>query len=180
MNDLTVTVTGWVATDPKLHVVRGGTDLVSFRLASTSRYFDRSTDAWVDRDTQWFTVRIFRAAAVLVERSVKKGQPVVVVGRLHTNEWNADSGPRVDLVIDAATVGHDLTRGVGDFRRAVVDGQHVNYSDGAPAGEAAASDDGAPDVGEEPASDSALDDVAGLGDHDDHAEDDEDSVLARV
>ena len=140
MNDLTVTVTGWVATDPKLHVVRGGTDLVSFRLASTSRYFDRSTEAWVDRDTQWFTVRVFRAAAVLVERSVNKGQPVVVVGRLHSNEWQAESGQRVDLVIDAATVGHDLTRGIGDFRRAVVDGQHVNISE-----PGATTDEAAPD-----------------------------------
>jgi single-strand DNA-binding protein len=121
MNDLTVTVTGWVATDPKLHVVPNGADLVSFRLASTSRYFDRANNSWVDRDTEWFTVRVFRAAALLVERSIRKGQPIVVVGRLHTNEWTADSGQRTDLVIDAQTVGHDLTRGVGEFTRAVVD-----------------------------------------------------------
>jgi len=131
MNDLTVTVTGWVATDPKLHVVPGGTDLVSFRLASTSRYFDRSKNEWVDRETEWFTVRVFRAAAVLVERSLHKGQPVVVVGRLHSNEWKADTGTRTDLVIDVITVGHDLTRGIGDFRRAVVDGQHVTFNDSA-------------------------------------------------
>jgi len=131
MNDLTVTVTGWVATDPKLHVVPGGTDLVSFRLASTSRYFDRSKNEWVDRETEWFTVRVFRAAAVLVERSLRKGQPVVVVGRLHSNEWKADTGTRTDLVIDVITVGHDLTRGIGDFRRAVVDGQHVTFNDAA-------------------------------------------------
>ncbi len=121
MNDLTVTVTGWVATDPKLHVVPNGSDLVSFRLASTSRYFDRPNNQWVDRDTEWFTVRVFRAAAFLVEQSLRKGQPVVVVGRLHTNEWTADTGTRTDLVIDAQTVGHDLTRGVAKFTRAVVD-----------------------------------------------------------
>ena len=121
MNDLTVTVTGWVATDPKLHVVPSGADLVSFRLASTSRFFDRPNNQWVDRDTEWFTVRVFRAAALLVERSIRKGQPIVVVGRLHTNEWKADTGQRTDLVIDAQTVGHDLTRGVGTFTRAVVD-----------------------------------------------------------
>jgi single-strand DNA-binding protein len=120
MNDLTVTVTGWVATDPKLHVVPSGADLVSFRLASTSRFFDRGTNAWVDRDTEWFTVRVFRAAAQLILRSIRKGQPIVVVGRLHTNEWTAEKGQRTDLVIDAQTVGHDLTRGVAEFSRAVV------------------------------------------------------------
>jgi single-strand DNA-binding protein len=129
MNDLTVTVTGWVATDPRIHVVPGGTDLVSFRMASTSRYFDRAQNAWIDRDTEWFTVRVFRAPALLVQRSVKKGQPVVVVGRLHSNEWKAESGTRTDLVIDAQTVGHDLTRGIADFARAVVEGNHVTVSE---------------------------------------------------
>ena len=121
MNDLNVTVTGWVATDPKLHVVPGGTDLVSFRLASTSRYYDRTNNAWVDRETQWFTVRVFRAAALLVAKSVKKGQPVIVAGRLQSHEWEGQGGPRTDLQIDAQVVGHDLTRGVADFTRAVVD-----------------------------------------------------------
>lgn len=129
MNELTVTVTGWVATDPKLHVVPGGTDLVSFRLASTSRYFDRASNQWIDRETEWFTVRIFRAAALLIQRSVSKGQPVIVVGRLHSNEWQGNEGQRVDLVIDAQTVGHDLTRGIADFTRAVVDGQKVKISE---------------------------------------------------
>lgn len=129
MNDLTVTVTGWVATDPRIHVVPGGTDLVSFRMASTSRYFDRSQNVWIDRDTEWFTIRVFRAPALLVQRSVKKGQPVVVAGRLHSNEWKAESGMRTDLVIDAHTVGHDLTRGIADFARAVVEGSHVKVSE---------------------------------------------------
>jgi single-strand DNA-binding protein len=121
MNELNVTVTGWVATDPKLHVVPGGTDLVSFRLASTSRYYDRTNGVWMDRETQWFTVRVFRAAALLVERSIKKGQPVIVAGRLQSHEWQAEGGLRTDLQIDAQVVGHDLTRGVAQFTRAVVD-----------------------------------------------------------
>ena len=121
MNELNVTVTGWVATDPKLHVVPGGTDLVSFRLASTSRYYDRNNNAWMDRETQWFTVRVFRAAALLVERSIRKGQPVVVAGRLQSHEWQAETGSRTDLQIDAQVVGHDLTRGVAQFTRAVVE-----------------------------------------------------------
>lgn len=121
MNELTVTISGWVATDPKLTVVPGGADLVTFRLATTSRYFDRANNEWRDRDTEWFTVRVFRAAGQLVSRSLRKGQPVLVVGRLHSHEWKADSGVRVDLVIDAQAVGHDLTKGVADFTRAVVE-----------------------------------------------------------
>jgi len=145
MNELTLLVTGWVATEPKLHVSATGPDVVSFRLATTARYFDRNTNTWVDKPTEWFTVRLFRAAAVLVQKSVRKGQPVIVSGRLRTNEWTSDSGPRTDLIIDAQTVGHDLTRGVADFRRAVVDVERgvITELPSAPAEEAAPEDDAA-------------------------------------
>ena len=121
MNDLTVTVTGWVATDPRHIVGPTGANLTSFRVASTSRYMDRSTNEWTDGKTEWFTVRVFRAAAVTVHNSIKKGQPVVVTGRLKTHQWESEAGSRTDLLIDATAVGHDVTRGVADFRRAVGD-----------------------------------------------------------
>jgi len=121
MNDLTMTVTGWVATDPKLLVGSSGVSLCSFRLASTSRYFDREKGEWVDGRTEWFSVRVFRAAALLINKSIAKGQPVTVTGRFRTNEWEADSGKRTDLIIDATSVGHDLTRGIATFSRATGD-----------------------------------------------------------
>lgn len=121
MNDLTMTVTGWVATDPRHVVGPTGTRLTSFRLASTSRYFDRDKGEWVDGNTEWFTVRTFRSAAITVMNSIEKGQPVVVQGRLRTHQWDADAGPRTDLVIDASSVGHDLTKGVAVFTRATGD-----------------------------------------------------------
>lgn len=129
MNDLNVTVTGWVATEPKQHTNPGGATLTTFRLATTSRYFDRSTNTWVDRDTEWFTVRTFRSTAANVAQSVRKGQPVIVMGRLHTNEWGADDGPRVDVVIDATTVGHDLARGAASFIRAIADADEAPLTD---------------------------------------------------
>ncbi len=118
MNDLTMTVAGWVATEPRHVVGPTGTHLTSFRMASTSRYLDREKGEWVDGQTEWFTVRVFRGASITVKDSIAKGQPVVVQGRFRTNEWESDSGPRTDLVIDANSVGHDLTRGVAKFTRA--------------------------------------------------------------
>jgi single-strand DNA-binding protein len=121
MNDLTMTVAGWVATEPRHVVGPTGTRLTSFRLASTSRYFDRDKNEWVDGQTEWFTVRSFRGASITVKDSIEKGQPVVVQGRFRTNEWEADSGPRTDLIIDAVSIGHDLTRGIAKFTRAIGD-----------------------------------------------------------
>lgn len=118
MNDLTITVAGWVATEPRHVVGPTGTHLTSFRMASTSRYLDRDKGEWVDGQTEWFTVRVFRGPSITVKDSIEKGQPVVVQGRFRTNEWESDSGPRTDLIIDANSLGHDLTRGVAKFTRA--------------------------------------------------------------
>lgn len=121
MNDLIITVTGWVATDPKLHVGPSGISLASFRLASSSRYYDRAKESWADGATEWFTVRGFRASAVFIAESIAKGQPVLVHGRLRTNTWQAEDGPRTDMVLDVISVGHDLTKGIARFTRAVQD-----------------------------------------------------------
>ena len=137
MNDLIMTVNGWVATDPSQHVGPTGARLTSFRMASTSRFFDRDKGEWTDGRTEWFTVKVFRNAAITVANSIKKGQPVTVHGRFRTNEWEGDNGTRTDLVIDATSVGHDLTRGTAEFTRAFGDASLAGDDDGeAPENEA--------------------------------------------
>jgi single-strand DNA-binding protein len=138
MNDLTMTVTGWVATDPKIVMTResNGTDMCSFRVAQTSRYFDRAKQVWTNGKTEWFTVRVFRDAAWSVSKSVRTGQPVIVEGRLRTNEWkDSNNELHVDLQLDASCVGHDLTRGVAEFTRAVVADQEASGDEAAEGGE---------------------------------------------
>ena len=104
----TITVTGIVATDPRSIVTSTGVPISSFRLASGQRRYDRQTQAWVDTDTNWYTVSTFRQLADNVERSVKKGEHIVVTGRVRVRFWeNAErSGTSVD--IEAESLGHDL------------------------------------------------------------------------
>lgn len=164
MNDLTITVTGWVATAPRHVVGPTGTSLTSFRLASTSRYFDRDKGVWVDGNTEWFTVRTFRSAAITVMNSVDKGQPVVVNGRLRTHEWNAEAGPRTDLIIDATSVGHDLTKGVAVFTRATGDASLGDAGASANAAVVPADGADAAPVDDGPVDDSLVQDAAREGD----------------
>lgn len=92
--------------------------LASFRLGSTPRYYDRGEGSWADRPTTWFTVECWRTLAENVKSSVQKGQPVLVTGRLKTTEWLDDEGKRQSrTVLDAFSVGHDLTRGTAVFRK---------------------------------------------------------------
>lgn len=113
MNESQVTVIGNVATTPQL---RGtGVPLCTFRVAQTAR---KIVDGeWQDGHTSFFDVACFRSLAENVLASVRKGDPVVVAGRLKVREWStADkSGTSVDL--DATSVGHDLLRGRSSFLR---------------------------------------------------------------
>jgi single-strand DNA-binding protein len=122
MSEASVTVTGYVGTTPELHLSANQVPWTSFRVASTRRVRDPRTGEWRDGATTWFTVKAFRAAARTVSESLVQGQPVVVVGRLSTDEWtDRDGRERCSLVVEADAVGPDATRGVTRFARVRVE-----------------------------------------------------------
>ncbi len=90
--------------------------LASFRLACTPRI--RRAGDWVDAPTTWLTVTCFRGLAEHVASSVRRGDPVIVSGRLRTNVWTKEGVEHERLVLEATTVGHDLTWGTSAFHRA--------------------------------------------------------------
>lgn len=170
---LIVTVVGWAATTPKEIV--GRVPFTSFRLATTPRYYDSSKGAWTDGHTEWLTVKVFRDVALNVAKSVDKGDPVIVHGKLRTEEWQGENGPRTGLVLEAHALGHDLTRGRSEFVRTVyvAPAAEAEQPGGAPAadpwavGGSAASTatdgvGGVPDDGV--AADDVLEDGAGVDD----------------
>ena len=73
----------------------------------------------------------------------REGPPRGGSGRQHRRQWDADAGPRTDLVIDAVSVGHDLTKGVATFTRATADASLVDEN---PSGDTAS--DGADEASE--------------------------------
>ncbi len=115
---LDLTLVGWIGSEVRNYPsTDGSTEFTSFRMASTRRWFDRRENVWKDGRTEWFTVKLWRQAAQNAGHSLRKGDPVVVHGRLSTEEWVSPEGPRTTLVIEAAAVGHDLTFGTTHFRR---------------------------------------------------------------
>ncbi|MBC7290482.1 MAG: single-stranded DNA-binding protein [Actinotalea sp.] len=113
---LTVTVVGWAATTPR-EITGDGVPYTSFRVAATPRWFDSRAGAWTDGQTEWITVKAFRDVALNVGSSIRKGDPVLATGRLRTEEWQGENGPRTSLVLDVTALGHDLTRGRAVFTR---------------------------------------------------------------
>lgn len=116
----TITVTGLVATPPRHIVTSEGLTITSFRLASNQRRFDRSANAWIDGDTNWYTVTSFRQLGTHVATSVEKGHRVIVTGRVRIRDWSTEDKKGTTIEIDADAVGHDLTWGRASFTRTVV------------------------------------------------------------
>lgn len=133
INGATVTLAGYVATEPHYKTINDGTPHVSMRVAWTSRVRDRETGEWRDGKTSFANVNCWRKLANNVVSSLRKGQAIVVTGRLQVRDFDDKEGRRrIAVDIEADAIGHDLSRGVAHFQRTF-----------RPAGEAAA--DGQPD-----------------------------------
>lgn len=118
MNDAIVTVIGFVAAEPHFEVLSSGTSLMSMRIGSTPRRFDRDLGQWRDEDSMFLTVTCWRSLANnLQECELKRGDPVIVTGRLRIREYVRDGQTRFSAQIEATTVGHDLSRGVARLQR---------------------------------------------------------------
>jgi single-strand DNA-binding protein len=114
----TITLTGLVASDPRSVTTAEGLAITSFRLASNQRRFDRSQDKWVDGETNWYTVTTFRQLAANASVSIKKGERILVAGRLRVREWEAAGGKKgTNVDVEADALGHDLTWGTAAFSR---------------------------------------------------------------
>jgi single-strand DNA-binding protein len=114
MND-TITIVGTIGTDPEKKI-RNGVPITTFRVASKERRFDRSTGAWVDGETNWYTASAYRRLAEHAFDSLHRRERVVLTGRLRVRNWDTGEkrGTSVDIDIDA--IGHDLLFGTTTFR----------------------------------------------------------------
>jgi single-strand DNA-binding protein len=115
-----LSLTGLVATPPRLIATRDGVRIATFRLASNQRRFDRLTNKWVDGETNWYSVTAFRQLADNVMTSLTKGDRVVVTGRLRLRNWQNGDRSGTNAEVEADSVGHDLTFGSSRLTRILV------------------------------------------------------------
>jgi single-strand DNA-binding protein len=116
----TITLTGIVGTLPRAIKTPDGLFITSFRLASSQRRYDRREGAWVDGDTNWYTITTFRQLAVNVGSSISRSDRVVVTGRLRIREWQSGERTGTTVEIEADAVGHDLAWGTTSFTRVML------------------------------------------------------------
>jgi len=117
MYETTVTLQGNLGTEVTSRVA-GDSLVASFRVACTPRRYQRKTETWGDGTTQWYSVTAWRGLGENCHRSLRRGDPVIVHGRLTVNTWvNRDGIEMSSLEVEATHVGHDLTRGTAVFTK---------------------------------------------------------------
>ena len=156
INEAYISLSGYVATQPSFRESRTGTPTLSMRVAWTPRRLDRVTGEWVDTPTSFASVSCFRKTAENAATCLRKGDPIVLRGRVSVRDYEDRNGlQRTNVDIDATFLGYDLSRGVATFQRlrpptGTTALEHQAAADG---GELAAAPDG---PGDAAADDAAL------------------------
>ncbi|NMM97346.1 single-stranded DNA-binding protein [Bifidobacterium olomucense] len=150
-----VTVTGFVASD----LVKGGKGdftVLTFRMGSTRSRLNPNTRQWEEFGTAWLTVKAFRSLANNALQSIRRGDRIIVVGVLNTEQWNTEQGElRSRTILEATNIGHDLTFGTTNLTKT----QRANSGNASGSGNAGT---GAAGAGNSPSGGGAQDPASGV------------------
>src|ERR1017187_9702884 len=80
-----VIIAGNLGSDPELRTTAGGTSVASFSLALNRKWKDSNGED--KEEITWVRCTAFDKTAETISEYVKKGDPLLVEGRLHDNTW---------------------------------------------------------------------------------------------
>ncbi|MGI5146532.1 single-stranded DNA-binding protein [Plantactinospora sp. CA-294935] len=101
--DTTITVIGNLTDDPELRFTPSGAAVAKFRVASTPRFMDRTTNEWKDGEPLFLSCTVWRQAAEHVAESLQRGARVIVSGRLRQRSYETREGEKrtvIELEVD--------------------------------------------------------------------------------
>ena len=107
--DTQITIAGNLVDDPELRFTPAGQPVATFRVASTPRVMDRTTNEWKDGDSLFLTCNVWRQAAENVAESLQRGMRVIVTGRLKQRSYETKEGEkRTVYEVEVDDVGPSL------------------------------------------------------------------------
>jgi len=147
--DTTITIIGNLVGDPELRYTPTGQAVATFRIASTPRFMDRTTNEWKDGDSLFLSCNVWRQAAENVAESLQRGMRVIVSGRLRQRSYETKEGEkRTVYEVEVDEVGPSLRNASAKVTRSQRSGAgggggfggqgsgQGGYGGGAPAGRA--------------------------------------------
>ncbi|HUH08156.1 MAG TPA: single-stranded DNA-binding protein [Egibacteraceae bacterium] len=116
--DNVITIVGNLTDDPELRFTPAGAAVANVRVAVNQRFFNKDTNQWDDRLDGYFTVNIWRDHAENVAESLKKGNRVLVTGRLRSRSYEDKEGQtRWVTEIEADEICPSLRWAVADVKK---------------------------------------------------------------
>lgn len=91
-----------VGTDPELRFTPSGVAICTLRAVAGSR--KKVNDEWVDDKSCWLSFITFKQQAENMAESFKKGDEIVVTGKLQQNDWVTSEGNKrtsYEVVVDS-------------------------------------------------------------------------------
>jgi single-strand DNA-binding protein len=107
--DTVITLVGNLVDDPELRFTPSGAAVAKFRMASTPRFLDKTTNEWKDGESLFLTCNVWRQAAENVAESLQRGMRVIVQGRLKQRSYETKEGEkRTVYEVEVDEVGPSL------------------------------------------------------------------------
>src|SRR5260370_12103864 len=107
--DTQITIIGNLVDDPQLRYTPTGQAVANFRVASTPRFLDKSTNEGKDGDSLFLSCNVWRQAAENVAESLQRGMRVIVSGRLRQRSYETKEGEkRTVYEVEVDEVGPSL------------------------------------------------------------------------
>ena len=112
LNEPTITISGNLTGDPELRFTAAGQPVATFSVASNPRFQNRETGEWENGTAVFLRVTAWRDLAENVCESLRRGDPVIVVGRFRQRTWTdeATGADRRADDVQADTVAVPLDR----------------------------------------------------------------------
>jgi single-strand DNA-binding protein len=108
MPDCTLTIVGNATADPELRFTQNGSASARFGVAVNRRWQNRQSQEW-EETTSFFDVVCWRDLAEHVSGSLRRGDRVIVTGRLEQRSWETDQGEmRHKVEVVAEEIGPSL------------------------------------------------------------------------
>lgn len=92
-----LTLVGRTGGDPEMKTFSSGAIMATLNVAIT-----RPAAKKEEKETDWFTVKVWGKQAEIVQRYVKKGHLIGIIGHLEQEKWKTDQGENRSKVIVSA------------------------------------------------------------------------------
>jgi single-strand DNA-binding protein len=106
-----ITLVGNITADPELRFTPSGAAVAKFTVASTPRFFDKTSNEWRDGDTLFLTCNAWRGMGENIAESLTKGNRVIVQGRLKQRSYETKEGEKRSVYeVEVDDIGPSLLR----------------------------------------------------------------------